>query len=448
MKHLFIRGLAALLLFTVTGCWAASDAPFLWEIQGAKARHYLMGSVHLLPASTQPLPAALTNAYAKATGIAFESDLATLADPKSQMTMLNAAAAPDGLQPLVSKEIYQRLQKSAQAIDMPMASTCDPYKAWFCAMTMEIFAFQQANFQAEYGLDQFFFSRALQDGKPIRWLEEPQKQIDLFANMPDKVAEQFLVATLDEQDDPAQSPDGLLRMWRNGDVAELEKITHEMKVHQPQAYARLLSDRNRAWMPNLEKILASDSTQLIVVGAAHTVGPDGLVAMLRAKGYDIRALASSDASKTAAPPRNWLTPLLYARDAEAAIAFYQAAFGFEPGAQLRDDQGKLIRAEMKYHDAVIALRPADAKHPAPASGKTAPPSTLILSVDNVDASVARAKKAGAEILEPAADQASGERSALLRDPDGYLWRVSAPLARTTTALRLSPPARNCCARRS
>jgi uncharacterized protein YbaP (TraB family) len=292
MKRLLPQLIAILLFVASSAATAASDAPFLWEIQGAKAKHYLMGSVHLLPPSTQPLPPALESAYAKAAGVVFESDLATLADPKSQMAMLNAAAAPDGLRLLVSKDSYERLQKRARELNMPLDQTCDPYKAWFCAMTLEIFSYQRAGFQAEYGLDQYFFTRALKDGKPIRWLEAPEVQINLFTDMPDKLGEQFLVATLDEQAEAGQDPDGLLHMWRDGDQAELEKITREMKLHQPQAYARLLADRTRAWLPTLEKMLAGDSTQLIIVGAAHSVGPDGLLALLKAKGYDIHAVAA------------------------------------------------------------------------------------------------------------------------------------------------------------
>ena len=54
MKKLFT--LALLLLFSA-GALAAGDAPFLWQVKGAKTTHYLMGSMHLLPASAQPLAA-------------------------------------------------------------------------------------------------------------------------------------------------------------------------------------------------------------------------------------------------------------------------------------------------------------------------------------------------------------------------------------------------------
>jgi uncharacterized protein YbaP (TraB family)/uncharacterized glyoxalase superfamily protein PhnB len=429
------------LLFAAGAC--AADAPFLWEIQGAKTKHYLMGSVHLLPPSTQPLPAALENAYAKSTGVVFESDLATLADPKSQMAMLNAASAPKGLQSLISKASYERLQQRARELNMPLDDSCDPYKPWFCAMTLEVFSFQRAGFKAEYGLDQYFFSRALKDGKAIRWLEDPEVQLSLFAKMPDKLGEQFLVATLDEQTEAGQNPDGLLRMWRESDQAALEKITREMKAHHPQAYARLLADRNRAWMPTLEKMLAGESSLLIIVGAAHSAGPDGLLALLKAKGYDIKAVPADavKADAAAAKPRDprpagapWVMSYLNVHDADAALAFYQKAFGFEPGTLMRDDKGKLTHGELKYHDAVIMLGPEDARRPSPATGKFTAPSHLYLYVDDVDAMTARAKKAGAEIVDAPADQFWGERTALLRDPDGYLWMFATPIVQAKTAV--------------
>lgn len=455
MMPVFSRLFAALLLFGSATSWAASEAPFLWEVQGAKAKHYLLGSVHLLPASTQPLPPALENAYSKASGVAFESDLAALAEPSSQMAMFNAAAAPNGLRALIGKDVYARLQKSARELNMPLAETCEPYKPWFCAITLEIFAFQQAGFKAEYGLDQFFFTRALKDGKPIGWLEEPQAQIDLFAKMPDKLGEQFLISTLDEQANADHKPAGLLRMWRNGDLTELEKIPREMKARQPLAYARLLSDRNRAWLPKLEKILGSADTQLIVVGAAHSVGPDGLLSLLKAKGYDIRAVASIEASKvdssrsaTSRSSGSWLVPALHVRDVDAAYAFYQKAFGFEAGTQTRDEKGKLTRGELKYHDAAILLTPEENKRLSPATGKTSASSPLTLYVDNVDAAVTRAKKAGAEIIEPAADQPWGERTALLRDADGYLWLLASPVLQKSASVKLSTPLRISAGRRS
>ena len=55
-------------------------------------------------------------------------------------------------------------------------------------------------------------------------------------------------------------------------------------------YQRLLVDRNKAWLPKLEVLFARPRPAFVVVGAAHLVGTDGLIAMLRAKGYTITQL--------------------------------------------------------------------------------------------------------------------------------------------------------------
>jgi hypothetical protein len=52
-------------------------------------------------------------------------------------------------------------------------------------------------------------------------------------------------------------------------------------------YQRLLVGRNRAWLPKIEALFSRPGHAFVVVGAAHLVGPDGLVAMLKAKGYQL-----------------------------------------------------------------------------------------------------------------------------------------------------------------
>ena len=49
-------------------------------------------------------------------------------------------------------------------------------------------------------------------------------------------------------------------------------------------YQRLLVERNRNWLPQIEALFARPRPAFVVVGAAHLVGPDGLIAMLKAKG--------------------------------------------------------------------------------------------------------------------------------------------------------------------
>lgn len=58
----------------------------------------------------------------------------------------------------------------------------------------------------------------------------------------------------------------------------------------PVVYRRLLLERNRNWMPKIEQLFSRPGRAFVVIGAAHLVGPDGLLAMLRAKGYQVEQL--------------------------------------------------------------------------------------------------------------------------------------------------------------
>jgi hypothetical protein len=55
----------------------------------------------------------------------------------------------------------------------------------------------------------------------------------------------------------------------------------------PFMYQRLLVERNQNWLPKVEALFARPRPAFVVVGAAHLVGPDGLIAMLRAKGVRV-----------------------------------------------------------------------------------------------------------------------------------------------------------------
>ena len=285
-----MRPLFALVLLGIAALARAEEpAPFLWEVQGAKAKHYLLGAVHVLPSSSQPLPAALDAAYAASRVLVVETDLDALTTPELQNVMLGAAREDrsGGLKKRIGKALYAKLQRRAHSLGMP-TPVCDAFRAWFCALALELYPLQQAQFSPDFGIDRHYFTLARDDARPIVFLETPQFQVGLFTQMPDTLSKQMLEATLDETTYESQSPQELEHIWRAGDMASMEKVVKDMRGKFPALYARLISDRNRAWLPVLEDQLASDIPALVVVGAAHFAGPEGLVTLLKARGVEAK----------------------------------------------------------------------------------------------------------------------------------------------------------------
>lgn len=125
---------------------------------------------------------------------------------------------------------------------------------------------------------------------------------------------------------------------------------------------------------------------------------------------------------------------LRARDAEAAIAFYIAAFGATEKFRLVEPGGRVGHAELQVGPAVLMLSAEfpeygiRAPDPATSSGFS-----LHLHVDDADSVITAAVAAGATLVRAPQDQFYGERSGTVRDPFGYDWMIGHSIEQLDTA---------------
>ena len=82
----------------------------------------------------------------------------------------------------------------------------------------------------------------------------------------------------------------MVKAWRRGDAEAVNRVLREEFRDFPSLGRRLIDVRNRNWVPKIESYLRSGKTYFVVVGAGHMGGPQGLLAMLRARGYAIEQL--------------------------------------------------------------------------------------------------------------------------------------------------------------
>jgi hypothetical protein len=121
----------------------------------------------------------------------------------------------------------------------------------------------------------------------VQGLETVDYQISRFDEMPMPLQDHLLAETIRDVATEQANMTKLMESWRAGDVPAVEKIVLKDLQQEPQLYQRLLVERNKNWMPTLDALFSRKGHALVVVGAAHLVGPDGLVAMLKAKGYTV-----------------------------------------------------------------------------------------------------------------------------------------------------------------
>ena len=118
-------------------------------------------------------------------------------------------------------------------------------------------------------------------------LETAESQIDRFDKMPETLQEQMLRSTLTELDSQQNSVAAMINAWKTGDAAALEKMSLSSFDGYRGAYSSLIVERNNNWVPQIEACMAKPQPCFVVVGAAHLIGPDGLLALLKKKGYKI-----------------------------------------------------------------------------------------------------------------------------------------------------------------
>jgi uncharacterized glyoxalase superfamily protein PhnB len=119
-----------------------------------------------------------------------------------------------------------------------------------------------------------------------------------------------------------------------------------------------------------------------------------------------------------------ITAYLCVHDADAAIDFYERAFGAKQRLRLTGDDGRVGHADLTVGDASFMLSdewPEGNVFSPKTLGNT--PVALHLRVANVDAFFAQALAAGATEERAVADQVDGERRGVLRDPFGHRWFI-------------------------
>jgi uncharacterized glyoxalase superfamily protein PhnB len=110
------------------------------------------------------------------------------------------------------------------------------------------------------------------------------------------------------------------------------------------------------------------------------------------------------------------------RDAAAQIDFLERALGFERGMVVEGADGAIHHAELRFGDEWIMLGSDSQGDDGRVVFEGGPVWTYIV-VDDPDAHFARARDAGAEIVQGLRDEEYGSRGYTARDPEGNLWTI-------------------------
>ncbi|MFZ2752866.1 MAG: TraB/GumN family protein [Lysobacteraceae bacterium] len=283
---------------------AAPPVPLMWKVSDADNDLYLLGSFHMLKPSDYPLSADVDAAFDDAEALAFELSPQELQSPELGQAMGMAALRTDRT-PLNSElpdATIAKLDawtaangKALQKMGMP-AQAFQMFEPWFVGLTISLVEMDKQGLDPEIGLDMHFIGRAQKASKPTMGLEKGSEQIAVFDGMTKAEQLQFLDESLSEAVGAEVEIEKLHAAWRSGAAADLlDGMAGDMRRNYPQLYRKINVARNDAWVPKLQRMLDEEKTDdtLVVVGALHLLGEDGVVEKLRAKGYKVERVCSA-----------------------------------------------------------------------------------------------------------------------------------------------------------
>jgi len=320
LLKLFLAPLTAAVLLSapltsataVTGQAAAASAakpapvPLLWKVSDADNAVYLLGSFHLLRPDDYPLAADVDQAFADSARLVFEVPPEQMFDPSVAQRFMARARFDDGrsLSQVLPADLREKLNRVLAKNGASLAQL-DPLEPWFVNLSLVLGVSQSLGFSPQLGLDQYLMRQAAAAEKPTAGLESMDAQLQAMDAGP--LPEQ-IKALREFVDQPEEVPGMLEDMhgaWRRADLATLDaKARVEMRDKTPETYRIVNVERNLAWLPQLQKMLdeSRQGNTLVVVGSLHLLGDDGLIELLRGKGYKIERVCGACAAGTADLP--------------------------------------------------------------------------------------------------------------------------------------------------
>ena len=279
---------------------AGAPVPLLWKVSDEDSSLYLLGSFHLLRPDDYPLSRDVDDAFAAADRLVFEIPPEELGSPALGMQMGQAALRTDGTgldselpestkQALAgwleaNAEELQKLQMNPQVMQM--------FEPWFVALMVSVIEMTKAGLDPALGLDANLARKAGEAGKATSGLETGAEQVAFLDGMERGEQLQFLQEALDTAHEGPEAIAKLHAAWRGGDAAALwNEMAVDMRDRFPKLYQRINVERNDAWEAKLRAPGGEDV--LVVVGALHLLGGDGVVEKLRAKGYEVERICSA-----------------------------------------------------------------------------------------------------------------------------------------------------------
>lgn len=266
-----------------------SATPALWRVSDNDSVVWLFGSFHILPPQLSWRTPELAAAFSRSETVYFELPIGPETDAEvGRLSMTLGFAPRDRAAGVVlNGRDWARLVEAAARYNIP-ESAVQPMRPWFVSVLLSLQAIVAEGFDPESGVEKVIAAEAVAADKTLAAFETPAQQLGFFDQLDPQTERNLLISTLDDLEEGPAAFAALFNAWADGDAAAIDReINGRLRGDIPRLYEVLITERNTAWAEELEEVLAGAGETLVVVGAGHLVGADGVPTMLESRGFTV-----------------------------------------------------------------------------------------------------------------------------------------------------------------
>ncbi len=259
--------------------------PPLWVVERPGSRVHLFGETVGLRAGDEWLTDELRAAVASSRVLWREADRDELS---ASPLLATYALAGEPLSARLPAGDHARLAAAAWGVGVDPA-TLEGLNPWVAGQVLESAFRAGAGVDGAHGVDVAIAGLARSSGIPIHSeLGDARAVFEWFAGLGPEVELDYLRSTLDRVAEGPAELDRQVAAWLTGDLSVTEAQNRALQQGYPRLHQRLLVERNQAWVPRIESLLADDGTAFVLVGGAHLAGESNIVDLLARAGLPAR----------------------------------------------------------------------------------------------------------------------------------------------------------------
>lgn len=285
----FLWGGGLALCFLLSAALAAAEPAYgpLFTFSKQGRTHYLYGTMHVgRPGSDAP-DWGLKQAMTQSEALVLELDVDAPGASAEVLALAQRAAARQWRQLGPDSRRLLLAQLKRIGVERAQAQSLAP-AIWLMQLTLN--DYQRLGQAAQEGSEKMLLQMARRELRPVLALETTGEQGRMLFEMSAAALREWVRQTADWEDKPEAERyyRELIAAWERGDLDALQAMVALPGYPRLSAWTQheMLDRRNLTMARRIDE-LASSRRLLVAVGALHLAGPQGLVKLLRQRGYQV-----------------------------------------------------------------------------------------------------------------------------------------------------------------